>query len=110
MAGVCDRGPRRRSRHYVEQPDRVNASQHAALGGRSSELVRNPGQAARRYGLHGYARNLPDGRVEVLACGDPNGLTALEAWLQQGPPMARVDHVSRVAADDPGMSDFRILR
>ena len=43
MAGVRDRGPRRHSRHYVEQPDRANASQRAALGGRSSERVRNPG-------------------------------------------------------------------
>lgn len=65
---------------------------------------------ARRYGLRGYARNLPDGRVEVLACGDAQGLAALEAWLQHGPPMARVDDVTKVAADDPGMSDFRIVR
>lgn len=65
---------------------------------------------ARRYGLRGYARNLPDGRVEVLACGDAKGLAALEAWLQHGPSMARVDDVTKVAADDPGMSDFRIVR
>ncbi len=39
MAGVRDRGPRRRSDYYAEQPDRVNASQHAALGGRSREPV-----------------------------------------------------------------------
>ncbi len=44
-------------------------------------------------GLSGWARNLPDGRVEVLACGAPQALAELEAWLWQGPPHARVDEV-----------------
>ncbi len=43
MAGVRNRGPRRRGRQYVAQPDRMNACQRAALGGHSNELVRNLG-------------------------------------------------------------------
>lgn len=58
--------------------------------------------------LHGYARNLPDGSVEVLAQGDDQSLTALEAWLWQGPPLAAVSDVQR--EDDaiaPALSEFR---
>ncbi|MDX1555716.1 MAG: acylphosphatase [Xanthomonadales bacterium] len=44
-------------------------------------------------GISGYARNMPDGSVEVLACGSSEVLDRLEAWLQQGPPMARVERV-----------------
>ncbi len=48
---------------------------------------------ARRLGLRGFAMNLPDGRVEVVACGDPEDLRALERWLWQGPRSARVTEV-----------------
>lgn len=41
----------------------------------------------------GYAQNLPDGRVEVLLCGDRAAVNALTEWLWQGPPAARVAHV-----------------
>jgi len=44
-------------------------------------------------GLAGHARNLPDGRVEVVAGGPPEALAALRAWLQEGPRLARVDAV-----------------
>ena len=46
--------------------------------------------AARDLGLGGYARNLPDGSVEVLACGRREALAELGGWLRQGPPMAAV--------------------
>ena len=45
--------------------------------------------------LPGYARNLADGRVEVVASGTPAALAALEAWLHDGPPSARVEKVER---------------
>ena len=45
---------------------------------------------AEQFGLRGYARNLPDGRVEVLALGDPASLVMLAGWLRQGPTLARV--------------------
>ena len=46
---------------------------------------------AQQLGLSGYARNLPDGRVEVLACGDDAALAALRDWLRRGPPHATVE-------------------
>ena len=48
---------------------------------------------ARKLGVTGYARNLTDGRVEVLACGPIAAVEQLCAWLRQGPPAARVDEV-----------------
>ncbi len=52
---------------------------------------------ARRLGLTGWVCNLPDGRVELVACGEEDRLKQLEAWLWQGPPHARVERV--IAAD-----------
>ncbi len=45
---------------------------------------------ARELKLAGVARNLPDGRVEVTACGEAGAIAALAGWLWQGPPLARV--------------------
>jgi acylphosphatase len=45
---------------------------------------------AEALGVTGHARNLPDGRVEVLACGQPQAVQALCDWLWHGPPAADV--------------------
>jgi len=45
--------------------------------------------------LKGVARNLPDGSVEVLAIGADEHIDALEQWLWQGPPLAKVSAVQR---------------
>ncbi|MFE0501966.1 acylphosphatase [Lysobacter soli] len=55
---------------------------------------------AQALGLRGFARNLPDGRVEVLAAGDDAAIDELAAWLREGPPMARVDDLERMPARD----------
>ncbi len=50
---------------------------------------------ARSLGLRGYARNLPDGRVEVVVDGPEESLPGLERLLQAGPANAQVDGVER---------------
>ncbi|WP_425491770.1 acylphosphatase [Luteimonas saliphila] len=35
-------------------------------------------------GLRGYAKNLPDGSVEVVAVGEAQALEALAQWLEDG--------------------------
>jgi acylphosphatase len=54
--------------------------------------------AARREGVHGWVRNLPDGRVEAAAEGEAEAIERFERSLRQGPRGARVDHVE--VADD----------
>jgi acylphosphatase len=56
---------------------------------------------ALELGVCGFARNLADGRVEVLACGEPAAVQALCDWLWQGPPSAHVIAVD-VQPLDPG--------
>lgn len=64
---------------------------------------------AQASGLKGHARNLPDGRVEVLAVGMQDDVAALEAWLWDGPDLAQVTAVKREAADvDEAGEDFSI--
>ena len=47
-----------------------------------------------RLGLRGYALNLDDGSVEVVACGSEEQVEKLLAWLKAGGPRsARVDKV-----------------
>ena len=50
-------------------------------------------ERAQQLGCRGYARNLADGRVEVLAIGEPAAVDALVKWLWQGPPAANVQDV-----------------
>jgi acylphosphatase len=54
---------------------------------------------ATSLGLSGYARNLPDGRVEVLACGDAAAVESFTAWLWEGSPASRVTGVSTETAE-----------
>jgi acylphosphatase len=49
---------------------------------------------ARALGIKGFARNRPDGTVEVTAEGTRQSLELLLAWAHSGPPHARVDAVS----------------
>lgn len=54
---------------------------------------------ARALGITGYARNLSDGRVEVLACGDAAPMGAFIEWLWVGPTAAHVTAVEVVEHD-----------
>jgi acylphosphatase len=65
-------------------------------------------QRARELGVTGYARNLPDGRVEVLACGLPEAVDSLCKWLWEGPPSARVTAVDCVEVDAEHPGGFTI--
>ncbi len=44
---------------------------------------------ALQLGVTGYARNLDDGGVEVLACGEAEQVEKLIAWLKAGGRAAR---------------------
>lgn len=57
---------------------------------------------ARRLGLVGYVKNLPDGRVEAVIEGDRKAIDLLLARLRQGPRHARVERIERVIQEPTG--------
>jgi len=60
-------------------------------------------------GLTGWTRNLPDGRVEVVAQGEPDAVAELGGALARGPSAARVDRVHEVKATvDPALTEFEV--
>lgn len=54
---------------------------------------------ARQLGVDGYARNLADGRVEVVACGRPEAVHSLLQWLWQGSSASKVTAVQSAPLD-----------
>jgi acylphosphatase len=63
---------------------------------------------ATALGISGYARNLPDGRVEVLACGPAPALEQLQAKLREGPKWSVVQDIEHDTADCPARQGFVI--
>ena len=68
-------------------------------------------RTAQRLGLKGWVRNLNDGRVEILADGEEEAVSALVEACREGPPLARVEHVeAHVDTDRPGKGFTKRLR
>jgi acylphosphatase len=61
---------------------------------------------ARALGLTGWVRNLSDGRVEILAEGEPDALAEFSDGCQKGPPLARVSQVEALAAEERHVMGF----
>jgi acylphosphatase len=60
-------------------------------------------------GLTGWVHNLPDGRVEVLACGEQTKQDALHNWLKVGPPHAAVEDVQAFSTPSESLNNFTIV-
>jgi len=60
--------------------------------------------------VDGSVRNLPDGRVEIVAAGTPEAIGELARWLWQGPPEARVEQVWLEAWSEAVAGGFTIER
>ena len=60
-------------------------------------------QRARELGVRGYARNLADGRVEVLACGEDEAVQTFVSWLWTGSSASKVSAVEISDAPQHGM-------
>lgn len=57
---------------------------------------------ARRLGIKGHVRNLPDGSVEIVAEGEKISLEKLIELARKGPPSARVDRIDIYYSDYKG--------
>ena len=64
-------------------------------------------QQAEEKGIAGSARNLPDGRVEVLLEGDQDAVEHMIEWCRRGSDMARVDSVEIEEQEPRGETGFR---
>ena len=60
---------------------------------------------ANTLGLRGWVRNLADGRVECLACGEPHELEELEKWLEIGPKYAKVTNIEVITENPVGLAE-----
>lgn len=67
-------------------------------------------QAAQRYGLDGWVRNLHDGRVEAVFAGDPERVEAMLAACKKGPRFAQVTEVAEHEHRDPVPVGFHVRR
>jgi len=66
-------------------------------------------ETARRCGVEGDVRNLPDGRVEIRAKGSASRLASLLDEIRRGPRSSRVDDVLESMLDtDQGFDGFTV--
>jgi acylphosphatase len=67
-------------------------------------------EQARALGVTGWVRNRRDGSVEAMLQGPADAVARLQAWLQRGPPGARVDRVTASALAMPSAPMARFER
>jgi acylphosphatase len=63
---------------------------------------------AEEYGVAGWVRNLPDGRVEAVFEGLPGDVRRLLEWVRHGPRLAHVQDVAIELEPPEGLGAFRI--
>jgi acylphosphatase len=63
---------------------------------------------AARAGVHGWVRNLADGRVEAVLEGTPDAVNEVIDFCSRGPEMARVDRIEVVEENPENLEGFRI--
>jgi acylphosphatase len=65
-------------------------------------------EQALALGVSGWARNLPDRRVEIVAEGDPEAVGKFVEWCRHGPPAARVTGAEVEDEEPEGLSGFAV--
>ena len=63
---------------------------------------------AEEHAVAGWARNLPDGRVEAVFEGPADDVARLVDWTRHGPRHAIVDHIEVQAEPPEGLTGFLI--
>jgi acylphosphatase len=94
----------------VEDPQQIRV--HLWVSGRVQGVYYRASaeRVATGWGLKGWVRNLPDGRVEVVAEGDRPQVEAFVVWCREGPPDAQVAAVDIRWEDPLGEQGFQIRR
>jgi acylphosphatase len=63
---------------------------------------------AQDRGVHGWVRNLPDGRVEAVFEGQPADVEHLVEWSRHGPVLAAVSDIAVQSEPPEGLTSFLI--
>ncbi|MDH5544028.1 MAG: acylphosphatase [Gammaproteobacteria bacterium] len=63
---------------------------------------------AQAFGITGRVKNLVNGDVEVIACGEKEDIEKLQNWLRQGPVTAQVKNIDCQAINAVEYSDFQV--
>ncbi len=64
---------------------------------------------AKKLGVKGWVRNLPDGRVEAVFEGEDSAVDKIVAWCHKGSPYAKVEDVEVIEEPYKGeFADFKI--
>lgn len=94
----------------MTKPDRAKSCLHCYVSGRVQGVFYRAAaqEKAVKLGLTGYAKNLPDGRVELYVCGGSQELDVFKDWLWQGPTHAEVSTVECKALEYENLEGFRI--
>jgi len=65
---------------------------------------------AKGYEITGWVKNLPDGRVEVLANGDANEVEDFLQGIRESHLAGHIEHENITPTDaEPGLKGFRII-
>lgn len=65
----------------------------------------NTCKTAKKIGLTGWVRNLPDGRVEAVFEGSEPAMDKMLAWCQKGTPPAKVERLAII--DEVYLGEFK---
>jgi acylphosphatase len=73
----------------------MKARAHVTVSGRVTGVFfrHHTAELARRLGVRGWVRNLPDGRVEAVFEGERKDVEEMVEFCRRGPPAAAVDGI-----------------
>lgn len=79
----------------IKRDKGMNVSYIAHISGRVQGVYfrASAQQQAIEHSLSGYARNLADGDLEVLMCGEQTNIDKMLVWLAEGPEQAEVTNI-----------------
>lgn len=70
----------------------------------------NTKDLAKKFGLKGWVKNLPNGKVEAVVEGKKETVEKLVEWLKKGPSLAKVEDLKIDWQEAKGdFEDFQIL-
>lgn len=90
----------------------MKSCRHCIISGRVQGVFfrQSTEKQAMRLAVTGWVRNLENGDVECVICGDDAAIEELLKWLHQGPPRAEVSAVQCQEIDWQDHQGFRVLR